>query len=423
MSLNNSNFDRLLQKYTTAEFFRFLFKPSVIQKILLKDRTVKFKNENNNTLELTLTPIFTSKIENLKKIVFNFNPLSNIFRKGSFANIYLHDNIIFKIIKKNIDIEYYGLIFNYLIYYYYKKYNEQKLEYLCNIIEFGEIRKPLNNKIIHSNLFKYIYSSNNTTNVVLYAIMENCGESLDNIGKNIIEIKNLDDNSSKLFFMIKVFIKCLHAVKIIHDLNYLHLDIKPQNFLFNIINSKTIKIKIIDFGTITKCNTEELDYKGSYTYIPNDWIINKENEVKTLLKKHHDIFELGCLFIEIIFNLFASIVKVNVNSKNIDYSKYYMCCPLIFEKLRSRTEIIELRKNYNIEQHNTDMETIYNLLLKIEINVNNENKKDVIHTIINQLVYKIIYYMVHPNPEQRFQSINSILTILTSIQKNINSYF
>jgi serine/threonine protein kinase len=105
--------------------------------------------------------------------------------------------------------------------------------------------------------------------------MENCGTDLANYFYKISNnnLNNLLNNN--LQKLLNIFKDCCEAVKIIHDLGYLHLDIKPNNFMI-----KDNQIKIIDFGESQKVGYKTTDLIGTEYYIANDWMKNYLSEPK-----------------------------------------------------------------------------------------------------------------------------------------------
>lgn len=79
-----------------------------------------------------------------------------------------------------------------------------------------------------------------------------------------------------------------HAIKFIHDNNFIHCDIKPQNIVM--VNSKKCKIKILDFG-ISRPNNKINDYflvQSLYYRAPE--IFEKKNYNKKI-----DVWSYGCI--------------------------------------------------------------------------------------------------------------------------------
>jgi len=180
-------------------------------------------------LILELQPYLSNNISRYNQIEID---MSGRKSSGSFGAVYLNiksknrnpiNNIIFKKIAIDEE-EFKSLIFHYLLQKYYENNNKNKLKYLCKLYEFGNIDKE----------------------TFYYAIMENCGQDLLNYFERIIKRNEKISVKDRLKKLITIFKECCNAVKIMHDLEYLHLDIKPENFLI----SKKGQIKIIDFGFI-----------------------------------------------------------------------------------------------------------------------------------------------------------------------------
>lgn len=310
----------LLIKYRNSfpNIFNKINMPLIPSNVLV-ERTIKIKKPNSKLLsilkllgvsstfeEFTLISDFTDKNLNLSNRIYR----SNETESGSFSKVYLKyydqnnknkklkQNIVFKEVE-NLQ-EYNGLIFHYLLYYYYYKNFPEKIQYLCKIREIGTVKDTSR----------------------IYAIMDYCGNDLSKL-----EILNtIQDQNDGLLFIVKIFKKILESVKLIHDLGYLHLDIKPQNFLIS-GNKNKFDLKIIDFGLVTKCDKKVKNWKGTSDYIANDWAANYLNRLETTLKKHHDIFSIGCTFMWLIFkflNRYKDIEMpiflcpiVNTDTKNI----------------------------------------------------------------------------------------------------------
>ena len=397
--MENKKMNEITKLYGSTNFFKNIFPEYNIKN---KERTVYLGNKNGRLMKkIIIIPDYYDKSINLSDKIYNISNTAS----GTYATVFLKyynkknskqkKNIIFKFIKDDTNLlEYKALIFNYLLYYYYEKNIDKypdALKYLCKIIEIGKIKDSIK------------YGD-------IYGIMEYCGKELfDDLNDRFIlkkfmneEFKNNNIPIIKIQFVINIFKQCLLSLKLIHDLNYLHLDIKPENYLINIIDNN-IQIKIIDFGHINKELTEILDLKGSPNYISNDYIDNYYNKKNTILKKHHDIFSLGCTFIFIILCLF--------NYYNIDNYSFFMCCPIIYaNQIKSINEskhtdlILNERRYYNINTHIKDMNNIAIKLLKLNL------KEEYVKKI-----YYILYRMANPNISERFNNIDEILPLIEDL--------
>ena len=330
----------------------------------LPKKLPKIKSIMINYEKIKLIPYINSNINKINIL----NPIGS----GGYGKVYKtsNDTILLKIITEksnsedeyNRDREFKSLIFHYLLYKYYEK--TENIKYLCKLNEFGVIEK---NK--------------------WYAFMENCGLDLLNKFKKKNDEPDFDT-------LLKIFYECCKALKIIHDLEYLHLDIKPENFLM-----KDDQIKIIDFGMVKK-NKFITDISfGTMDYIPNDWLKNSSDEKNTTLEYHHDIFSLGCMFIILLYKF---IIKKNI----------LMVCPLKINIGIYKNNIYNSRKEYNIKQFNSMCNNIKDDLNK---GINKESNEGKIRNINNIFSINLIKMMVHPDPKERCNDINEIIKYLDYI--------
>ena len=81
--------------------------------------------------------------------------------------------------------------------------------------------------------------------------MKNCGMKLSEYFEIIIERNKKISVKDRLKNLLTIFKECCKTVKIIHDLGYLHLDIKPENFLINDNNQVKIIRKVLPEPTKT----------------------------------------------------------------------------------------------------------------------------------------------------------------------------
>jgi serine/threonine protein kinase len=82
-----------------------------------------------------------------------------------------------------------------------------------------------------------------------------------------------------------------------HERGFLHRDLKPENFC---INSKTLEVKIIDFGTVKDMNQSSQPFT---TYISTRWYRSPECVLRSEnYGPASDIFAIGCLMCELFNN-------------------------------------------------------------------------------------------------------------------------
>lgn len=288
------------------------------------------------------------------------------------------NNIIYKEIRdtdKEEKTQFKGLIFHYLLQKYYTINKKYELKYLCKLYEFGNIEN---------------YES------FFYAIMENCGKDLLNYFEDIIQSNNNLLVKEKLIQLLILFSECCKAVKIIHDLGYLHLDIKPENFLI-----KDRQIKIIDFDCVKKNGYKTKKPFGTMNYISNYRLINAYSKPpkETTLTYYHDIFSLGCMFIYLLY--------IYVFNLDID-----IACPIVKSiniKSNFDTAVINQRINYSNE-------SFKNMITYINDNFNNLKDKQINDDLIN-IIIDLIRKMVNPDVEKRYDNIDYVIEHIDSIIK------
>ncbi|MBT3145056.1 protein kinase domain-containing protein [Neptunomonas phycophila] len=168
-------------------------------------------------------------------------------------------------------------------------YSRKILRPSQNIIEsisLEEIKRRFTREVIYQSHC----SHTNVTPIYLfnkyadkpYFVMELAESSLD----TEIENKSLDDTAK-----INIFIMMLRGVKKVHDIGYLHRDIKPQN----VLKFSTGMYKISDFGLVKNTdngsNTTALtaigQAMGTQRYMAPEILYNAEYSKQT------DIFALG----------------------------------------------------------------------------------------------------------------------------------
>ena len=217
--------------------------------------------------------------------------------------------------------------------------------------------------------------------------MKNCGMNLSEYFERIIKRNEKISVKDRLKELITIFKECCNAVKIMHDLGYLHLDIKPKNFLI----SNEGQIKIIDFGFIKKNGYITDDLFGTGEYIANDWLINHFSlKNKTTLEYHHDIFSLGCMFIELLYGYVFG-------------EKIEMACP-IKDQISEYNNILAIRMKYNSFKQDSEIQR----KLKNELQ-DSDFENNILELIIN---------MVNSHPFLRYENINKVMEKINIIQKN-----
>ena len=233
----------------------------------------------------------------------------SLFAEGTYAKVYKNINLInknkerkltyvFKIIedKSTNNREFKSLIFNICLLAFLYFQNNFGIKYFCDLYEFGEIKKfndlNKNGKIVNKpNSF--------------YAIMENGGKEL--FDYEVTRTDTFITNLSNILIIIK---ECSKAIQILHKIGIIHCDIKLENFLFTEQNGK-YDIKIIDFGFCIANGTAVSTIFGSHIYIPWDFYFCFYTKKPYTITIRNDIYALGIMFIELLYNLFS---KLSINT-------------------------------------------------------------------------------------------------------------
>ena len=312
---------------------------------------------------LTHIPIFCAESG------FSINHIGRKNNKinSAYVDVFpIGDKYIIKYLQNNnssTDQELKGFIFNLLLYNYLKKTNINLLNYICRVLQIG-----------------YIYENN-----IIYCIMNKCGINLKFFFKeNIDKLRSLS-YFDKIIFLLNLIKQCAIAIKIIHDLDYVHLDIKFENFLI-VLKSGNIndyQIKIIDFGSILKKNTELKSSRGSINHINKIMKNNIKKYQITLVRNFFDIYSLGIMFLKII--------------------------KIIFNESESFNKILNnFRKNI-LETHGGFFNNTFGINDNISLNI---------HVIIDKMTTDIIENRYN-NIDDLIKDINNLLEVINKLRQNM----
>ncbi len=255
-------------------------------------------------------------------------------QKGNFGSSYIATN---------------GLIVKKLDPTKYK--DNQNINYILELLEneivnYAKISELCPNYFCKMNGYYYDKPTRE-----IYIIMENCGIDL-------IEYIQKNFNNLNIKEWISLFIQIATAVKCLHDNEYAHLDLKPDNITIDEINNQ---IKLIDAGSLTKLdNTICINNYGTADYM------NKQERTQFCEKnenfKKKDIYALGAFIKKVeLHTLFNSDFFDN-GSNNIDnviqrlneLSNYY----------NNRYPDINNRFLSNSVKHSSRNESIFNFVKK-----------------------------------------------------------
>ena len=390
---------------------------------------IKLDNSNDENNIRKLYKIYPCNEQSLIKediSLVNIDTTNN--KEGILSTV--HKKIIpGKIFKKskNSDITtLFSMLFDCLLYKYAKEPN-----YLCKVDEIG----------------KYNYDNDL---IIFYSIMDDCGDNLYDFFMKIKEKyfddtkKKLNTNEIKILFhnVLIIFYKMIECVKILFDLDYAHLDVKPSNFVISCIDKgkgdiflsilhdnfiNLVSVRIIDFGTIRKLNhgitiTEII---GSPAYAHKDLMdISLSKPKKDIhIQIKYDIYSLGRSFAEIIMMLFTNIPKEEYFNDNLSTSKY-------LRKIRNKLSNEESGKNFTSKIfgniYDNYLKNILEKMLNCEYNDINSLMKElltaisvVLHENINKKIFLEKYKKQKKDNEDN--SIDIFKYYSSIVQLNIRS--
>lgn len=138
------------------------------------------------------------------------------------------------------------------------------------------------------------------TRISLHILMEYCGTNL----KKIIMT---EDVNISFELLIQWFITIAKGIKCMHDNNYVHFDIKPENIVIHENNAK-----LIDFGLAEYIEEgKKYLYKGTLGLMAPE-LMKKDNDESDYTKC--DIYSLGVTFDECIFQRYFKHLPTNTTS-------------------------------------------------------------------------------------------------------------
>ena len=134
----------------------------------------------------------------------------------------------------------------------------------------------------------------------------------------------------------RAFIELCNTVQNLHDQNFIHLDIKPQNVMVN----SDAQVKLLDFGISTKKGTSAIksaDGLGAGTYeFSSPEQINGEDPAA-----HMDVYGLACLLYTVLAKAHPKIPRADVAAEFIP------------DKRLSREDILQLCSSAEVEDIRT----------------------------------------------------------------------
>jgi serine/threonine protein kinase len=222
----------------------------------------------------------------------------------------------------------------------------------------------------------------------VYSILERCNFDLNYYiqHKDISFLKDINK-------LISFFYKIVYGVKLLHDIGYIHLDIKVKNYLIKIETDKKISRKLTDFGFLKRIGSLN-PLAATQLYSDPRLVTDYITDIKS--DKMMDIFSLGIVFIEIMTAL------------NDD--KYFYMCPFLKQ---NNPEKRLMRELYYTNKYPTNNFT--NDSIKIR------KFYDILPSEYAERLYNINIKMI-ADINTRYKNVNDIITDLSNLHTEINKH-
>jgi len=163
-----------------------------------------------------------------------------------------------------------------------------------------------------------VKKSNHTVKLV----MKNHGIPLNkfNINQSTISSKKLNLSIIKIDFLNVLIHQIGNAILYLHESNFSHGDLKPNNILCNFNNHK-LTFNLIDFGSVCFNHTDKIYYKFHRTTIL--YCSPEECEIDHKYYKENDIWSFGCIIYEMFTgSTFLKDLLIQLKQQELFYDIY-----------------------------------------------------------------------------------------------------
>ena len=127
-------------------------------------------------------------------------------------------------------------------------------------------------------------------------------------------------------------LSCLKMLKVLHDRNIFHLDIKPENIAVMVDNNNKLKFKLFDFGFSVSEKVYSDDTNSSYHFSGSHRFLNPY--AKTGFEKDHFAMAITILEIAGLASLVEKICLECEEDEIFDDSKFVRCIKMVVNPLQ-----------------------------------------------------------------------------------------
>ncbi|EWS74258.1 kinase domain protein (macronuclear) [Tetrahymena thermophila SB210] len=191
------------------------------------------------------------------------------------------------------------------------------------------------------------------------------------IKQRFLEVCTIQKGIKSRYFALKLFHLVVEKIKILHEINICHCDIKFDNILINGQGKENYKVIIIDFGQYQELNIKSTMICGTELYNPPKLIQGQKlfenfgKQIEEYSPQEFDVYQLGMLLFRILTQLQIGIdLKIVAQNKRRQlfkkkimklYQKTYQTeiildediFDLVFQILsREFTEIKQIQQHY-----------------------------------------------------------------------------
>ena len=186
------------------------------------------------------------------------------------------------------------------------------------ILNDGKFSLKANHPSVIKSFAFYELVKGKCYSIVMQKASFNLSQAFNHLHSKGILKSDFSNNKNKPSnYLYKYFLnRILKSLMYFNSNNWVHLDIKPQNFLLF-----GNEIKLADFSLSKVVDKSQpffnLPFMGTPSYMAPEYYVNN-GIIKSEFAEKVDIFALGCLFYKMIFN--ENVIQCNKNNELYSYN-------------------------------------------------------------------------------------------------------